>query len=81
MAYRPYPNADRALRQVDRHRQPAPPSEFQLSLAEQANAALEAAGRALEPFMRGIRRNAAMVSPPVDEYRLSTRPGVVSGGQ
>ncbi|MER7813814.1 hypothetical protein [Streptomyces sp. NPDC096153] len=58
MSYHPYPNADRALRQVAR-RAPAPqPSELQLSMAEQANAVLALAGAAFRPFLDGLRRPA-----------------------
>jgi hypothetical protein len=52
MAYRPYPNADRALRQLDRHGRTVPPrplTEFEqqmeklkLDLSRQATFALEA---------------------------------------
>lgn len=79
MAYRPYPNMDRALSQVARGRRVDPPSELQMRLAAGANASLEVAGRALEPLARGLRRPVVLSAPPVDEYRLSTRPGVVSG--
>lgn len=75
MSYRPYPDVDRALRQVARGRRVDPLSEFQLRLAEQAGAALDAAGRVLEPLARGFRQRY-----PVDEYRLSSRPRVVGGG-
>jgi hypothetical protein len=57
MSYRPYPNAVRALAQVERGRVVAPPTELQQQLAEQANAALEAAGRVLEPLAQSLRRN------------------------
>lgn len=72
MSYRPYPNLDRALAQLDRGRRPEPPSKFHLHLAGQANAAMEAAGRALEPFARSLARMAEPQDFPVDEYRLST---------
>lgn len=55
MAYRPYPNAARARAQVERGRRPQPPSELQVRLAEQANAALEHAGRVIGPVMEGMR--------------------------
>lgn len=58
MPYRPYPNADRALRQLDRHhvQQPVPPSEFTLKLTAQANAALAAAHESLRPFREMVER-------------------------
>jgi hypothetical protein len=98
MTYRPYPNADRARAQVHRGRRPQPPSELQVRLAEQANAALEHAGRVIGPVMEGMRDGLSrvaweravdgpmwepglkVVAPPVGEYVLSTRPGVVGGG-
>lgn len=81
MSFRPYPDVDRALRQVARGRRLEPPSEFQLRLAEGAGAALEAAGRAFEPFAQGFRTAGVVAAaPPVDEYRLSSRPRIVGGG-
>jgi hypothetical protein len=77
MAYRPYPNTDRALRQLDRHRQPEQLTEFQLRLAEQAQGAMEMADRLVGPVVRNFREGLARWAdgqqPPVDEYRLSTR--------
>lgn len=77
MSYRPYPDVDRAYAQLRRGRRRVPPSEFQLRLAGQANATLEAAGRAVEPLVRGMRSNVARLSSPqnfpVGEYRISTR--------
>jgi hypothetical protein len=55
MAYRPYPNADRARAQVKRGRRPQPPSGHQLRLTEQAQAALEHAGRVIGPITLNIR--------------------------
>jgi hypothetical protein len=85
MVYRPYPNADRALRQLDRHRQPEPPTEFQLRLAEQAQAAMEMADRLVGPVVRNFREGLARWAdgqqPRVGEYSLSSRPGVVGGHQ
>lgn len=75
MSHRPYPDVDRALRQVARGRRPEPPSEFQLRLAREAGAAMDAAGRVLEPLARGLRQGFG-----VDEYRLSSRPRIVGGG-
>ncbi|GGW15791.1 hypothetical protein GCM10018980_51540 [Streptomyces capoamus] len=69
MAHRPYPDVDRALAQLARGRRPEPPSEFQVRLAGQAQAAVQAADRVLEPMARSLRAAA----PPVDEYRVSTR--------
>jgi hypothetical protein len=74
MAYRPYPNADRARAQVQRGRRPQPPSEFQVRLAEQANAALEYAGRVIGPVVQGMREG--LSRRPEEQpglYVLSTR--------
>ncbi len=57
MAYRPYPNVGRARRQLVRGYSPEPASVAQLQAAQQAQSA----------------REMALPSPPVDEYRLSTR--------
>lgn len=68
MSYRPYPNRDRALAQVARHRRAdggVPP-------------ALQPAVASLDRFRENARR--AVEAWPVGEYRLSTRPRVVSGG-
>jgi hypothetical protein len=68
MAHRPYPNADRALRQLDRH-EPAVP----------ALAMPECLRPMVDSFARMRQRNRSVVTQfPVGEYRLSTRP-VVSG--
>ncbi|MGW5582803.1 hypothetical protein [Streptomyces sp. NPDC003857] len=74
--YRPYPNADRALRQIDRHADEAPPlsdaperplSPFTIHITERAEAAAQALGASLTAALLKMRQ------PPVDEYRLSTR--------
>jgi len=60
MAYRPYPDRERALRQLDRHDHPTPPtSELQLKLVLDAREALEAAGRTLRPFHDAMLQVAA----------------------
>jgi hypothetical protein len=67
MSHRPYPNVDRALRQMARR--PTPDLEVPPAL------------RPFIEGMRQIRENArlAVEAWPADEYHLSTRPGVVSG--
>jgi hypothetical protein len=72
MAYRPYPNADRALRQLDRHYPVAPEAPV-----------LECLRPMTESFdrLRANARRAADRGFGVGTYVLSTRPGVVSGGQ
>ncbi|MFJ3984466.1 hypothetical protein [Streptomyces fungicidicus] len=82
MAHRPYPNVDRALRQLDRGRRPEPPTEFQLRLAEQAQAALETADRLVGPVVRNFREGLSRWAETHEpgRYVLSTRrPGIVSG--
>lgn len=70
MNQRPYPNADRALRHVRRHH----PEDPELLAAErQAFVAAEA------DYVLSAQIGREADAPPVDEYRLSTRPGVVSG--
>ncbi|WP_329459823.1 hypothetical protein [Streptomyces sp. NBC_01497] len=54
MSYRPYPDAPRALRQLDRHAQGPVrplrrPSALERQLAEQAHTALRAMGRSARP--------------------------------
>lgn len=74
MAYRPYPNAARARSQVERGRRPQPPSGLQLRLTEQAQAALEHAGRVIGPVVQGMREG--LSRRPEEQpglYVLSTR--------
>ena len=60
MAYRPYPDADRALRQLRRHPQSEPVvAEFSLRLAGQANLALETVAAALRPTLDAMRHRQA----------------------
>jgi hypothetical protein len=70
MAYRPYPNADRALAQVYRHA-PADPETPALPALRPLAAAM---GQLRERSRRAVE------AWPVGEYRLSTRPRIVSGG-
>jgi hypothetical protein len=63
MAHRPYPNADRALRQLDRHTPAAPTLAMPECLRPMA-----------ESFARMRQRNQAIVTQfPVGEYQLSAR--------
>ncbi len=85
MAYRPYPNAARALRQIDRHYPAAPVLQMPECLrpmAESLDSLRVNAQRAVESwrpdFVMGGRTGA--VEPyPLDEYCLSSRPGDVGG--
>ena len=65
MPYRPYPNVDRALRQVARHVQPAPVIPM--------TPALRGAVAFMEQMRLSARRVLEAHGVPVDEYRLSTR--------
>jgi hypothetical protein len=86
MAYRPYPNRERALKQLDRHYPPLKlqSSEFQLHLAEQARAAMERAGQVAGPFVRNFREGLTRwaEAQASGTYVLSTRrPGTVSAAE
>lgn len=63
MAYRPYPNADRALRQLARHEQPAPVVELPC---------LRPIGESSEQLRQSTQR-AVEKGFGLGEYRLSTR--------
>lgn len=63
MSYRPYPNADRALRQLDRHTRPATP----------VPAALRAFDEGFAQLRENTRNRAPVQLFPVGEYRLWTR--------
>ncbi|GAA2694367.1 hypothetical protein GCM10010400_69910 [Streptomyces aculeolatus] len=63
MTYRPYPNAARALRQLDRHTRPesqprvsVPP--IRIMTPEQAARSLEAIGAAVRPISEAMERAA-----------------------
>jgi hypothetical protein len=73
MAFRPYPNVDRALSQVRRH---------------QPNASVIPLPECLRPMtdsLAAVRANTRRAAEQgfgiaADEYRLSTRPRIVGGG-
>jgi len=70
MAYRPYPNVDRALRQLDRHYPPAPVVELEC---------LRPLGEVFTQ-MRDSAQRALAGADGAGRYVLSTRrPGVVGG--
>jgi len=72
MSYRPFPNVDRALAQVYRHAPTAPALPMPDCL------------RSVAASFARLRVNAPRAAEDgfgVDEYRLSTRPRVVGGGQ
>lgn len=82
MTYRPYPNADRALRQIDRHIDEAGPiteaapravTPFGQQLIDGTNAAVQAVGASLAASLAQMRRPQPVEQPPVGEYRLATR--------
>jgi predicted lysophospholipase L1 biosynthesis ABC-type transport system permease subunit len=72
VSFRPYPNADRALRQLDRHYPPVP--------AVQAPECLRPVVASFAQ-LRVSARQAVEAAGEAGAYRLSTRrPGVVGGG-
>jgi hypothetical protein len=71
VTHRPYPNAARSLRQVERHFRTdrAPVSEFRLRLAASANAALagaDATGDVVRPFVEAFRLVRVDLTPMAD---------------
>lgn len=77
MTYRPYPNADRALRQLNRQAQAAPPrqlSELEQRRVQQATAVLAAVGQATQPMREALVQAGAPRSAS-----LSTQILVVAG--
>ena len=71
MAYRPYPNVDRALKQLDRHYPPSP--------VIPAAPAMQSIGDGFQRIRTGLQQ-AAQQGLNVGTYVLSTRrPGVVGG--
>lgn len=55
MTHRPYPNADRALAQLNRHVHAVEVPEWRVKLAADARRALASAAEALEPMTRASR--------------------------
>ncbi|MFD4740595.1 hypothetical protein ACFWNQ_25005 [Streptomyces virginiae] len=83
MPYRPYPNADRARRQVTRHRieQLPPPSLMTLRLSEWVTRVMVAAHQDLRPFREMIEklqaqdhRPNALYDPKSGRFALLDRP-------
>lgn len=67
MTYRPYPDRDRALRQLDRHvipPEPRQPTEFELRTAQQVNAVLTAMSASLRPVREALTQAGAPPSAP-----------------
>jgi hypothetical protein len=56
MSHRPYPSAERATRQLDRHIHHEPLSPFRQRLAEQAALGLKAAEEAMRPFVESLEQ-------------------------
>lgn len=77
MSHRPYPDRERALRQLDRHY----PSTPATPMLECLRPVAEGFDRLRATRVRVQLPALRIAAPPVDDYRLSTRPGVVSGGQ
>lgn len=87
MAYRPYPNADRALRQLDRHYPTAPEApvlEYLRPTAASFHRLRENAARVVQIKPA---RSAILIGgrpwdadpEPAGTYRLVSHPGVVGG--
>ncbi|MFD3740430.1 hypothetical protein [Streptomyces sp. NPDC058629] len=55
MTYRPYPNADRAVRQLNRHVHLVEVPEWPVKMAADARRALTAAAEVMEPMTRAGR--------------------------
>ncbi|MEU8829302.1 hypothetical protein [Streptomyces sp900116325] len=55
MTYRPYPNADRARRQLARHVVPVELPEWRVKLAVDARRALVVGGESWQPMLRAMR--------------------------
>lgn len=71
MSYRPYPNPERALKQLDRHYPPAP--------VIQLSPAMQSVGEGFQRIRTGLRQ-AAEQGFGAGTYVLSTRrPSVVGG--
>jgi hypothetical protein len=85
MSHRPYPNAERAHHQLDRHadetppaRQPRPLSPFEKAFFEGATAAARAGGVALAAMANGFRRpQGGRITPstPSDGHLVILSPG------
>ncbi|WP_435285281.1 hypothetical protein [Streptomyces bacillaris] len=58
MPYRPYPNVDRAVRQLNRHAHPVEVPEWRVKMAVDARRALAAAAEVMEPIARAVRETA-----------------------
>ncbi|MFD3955977.1 MULTISPECIES: hypothetical protein [Streptomyces] len=56
MPYRPYPNVDRAVRQLNRHAHPVEVPEWRVKMAVDARRALAAAAEVMEPMGRAGRK-------------------------
>lgn len=55
MTYRPYPNVDRALRQLGRHATPVEVPEWRVKMAADARRALAAGGEVMQPMVRAFQ--------------------------
>lgn len=86
MAYRPYPNVDRSLRQLDRHQPPAPAMEMPECLrpmAESFARLRETVIPAPVRYVIGLGRNVgnirSVTEGEVATLRQMERPGIVGG--
>ena len=74
MSFRPYPNVDRALAQVCRHQ----PDASAISMPECLRPVADSFAALRENTRRAAEQSFGMTP---DEYRLSSRPRIVSGGR
>lgn len=81
MTFRPYPNRDRALRQLARHAQDAGPWRPDILFDPQADSlAPYPGGRALsDAYDEALDSREWRPGLKTGDYVLSTRPGVVGG--
>jgi hypothetical protein len=73
MSHRPYPNVDRALKQIDRHYPDPPAPVIPMSPA------MQSIGDGFQRIRTGLQQ-AARQGFGAGTYVLSTRPRVVGGG-
>ncbi|MEU9442901.1 hypothetical protein AB0D42_18650 [Streptomyces sp. NPDC048304] len=86
MGYRPHPNRERALKQLDRHIDEVGPilprrpmTTFEENLFARVQMAGAAAGAAMAAATKRAQPSGRDLAEAIGTYRLSTRPGDVSG--
>lgn len=86
MGYRPHPNRERAVKQIDRHidevgpaLEPRPQAPLQRGLFAGLQPSAAAAGAAMAANLKRAQPSGSGFVAALDTYRLSTRPSVVGG--